>query len=521
MRKAMAKDKDIRRLLWWSKSYCVFVLVLVSVFCALCIFCDGFSKFIEEKTRFLWNINNQEYIAASIVFVLYFGGLFFNLLDLKSYSVKLWKGICYLFKRKRPRCPSDLWNAYQGSVSDSQIINTAQSLIHHVEKDYPVAGIYSGVPYFLPIFINAFGFRWHTKGWNWVRRFRRWNFFRKFALQTIFSKADDKVFSDVTKRPLSSNAVFGVLYSSSYFLMEYNRLKKKHEKLKRKNKIRDDASFKIRVYFNLGNSKENRIAKEWMQYVTVPELFEFVSESENMDLEICQLYLGARRGGRPRRGILLPVKRYIVLPDGWDKNQTPFPQNTKKLYNNQTIMLALGGAEHNLALQSVIGYYRWHLDERKGCKVGIAENMFEPIDENDFLVGTEEMVYGITRRILSRDTFGSKNSSRKGTVYCMNLKVDPSCWIKFYGVYGYSAMATKIMGCYTLGNLIKVDMHPWQREIFLNRVVRCANYIVEKDAGNKKIFETDTGRYWDENDLMNHPDLLLKWLKNQKMIDLL
>lgn len=486
----IAKDGDIRCLINIGNLDIIIriMVILVAVGVIVC------SNITNE-----WNL--QFTTSGLLVGSITFYSLCGDLVEMKENSISLVNYIKYIFSKSRPYSPLEIWKFIQGSVADIQLVNTCKSLC----KD-EIDIMYAGQPYYETIFINSITIRWNDEGKiKWLRalkhRKRYIRYFRQYAQRTIVAMADKRYFVDENKHVEYSNSVFGILFTSGYLKEEINY---KNEK---------DL---IRIKINISEKEKRRYAKEWLQYCTTPEIFCFVDDNDSKyDLEITGIDTSSSIKDKQKKKrlteIRIPVKRFIAIPTrykGIDVGPFPGVIDLDKVHK----VIVIGGAEQNLALQCLINSYRWD-KKNKEYIVGFAENEFEHVRSERLLVGTEGLVYGVRQDIIERMS-GRSEVSCKAEVYRLlwpsNKRLNN---INMYGVYGYSAMATKMTLCYFIYNMYGNSDNSSEYEP--GKYVKFKELLDYELTGesDKPIFKTRDGRDWDCKDYMNDINALKTWFK--------
>lgn len=505
----VSRDRDLRRLIREGRNIILKTIIIVG---------------ISVGTAIAGMLNESIVMPASIVaFLLAVQAIYSFIGDIKDTTDKTMQWfnyIKYYFSAKSPRTPLDLWRFMQGSVADIQMLNTCE---HINQEKFDV--VYAGLPYYEPVYIDSVVLDWKQKGNIFVRIYkiiRQYMAYRKFykeyAEKTIIAKADAKFFKNGHNHLECSNAGFGMLFFTQYIHNEIVRRGEKHkDKIKISINIQEDDE-KVR-------EKKQKCVYQWMQYCTTPEIFEIVvgdeAEATIKVIDISMDENKLRKGNKICKFLYrIPIKRFIVYPaNNISKNEYPLPD---QYVQNESTIFCIGGAEQNLALQCVVNYYRWN--ENGKLKIGYAENVFENVSDEGFLMGTEGLVYGVRKDAIGR-LVPQKEASCKAEVFCLNFeKTMPKT--KFYEIYGYSAMATKMSLCKLMHSLSKLVEKEGYYEC--NEIERCIpgeamgkleliDYVVSRTP-DIKVFRTKEGREFDREDLMNNQEKLSLFMEKNKEI---
>lgn len=430
-------------------------------------------------------------------------------------SMNIWSQIKYRFSHTSPRHPADLWSFLQGSLADIQMYNVTKGLLDTNELNVQ----YAGRPYYDLYYIDSVSIRWIPmesqslveKLESFYREKKQYQeFYERFSRRTFLAKADNKYFKNNNKVLERSNSVFGLLFSSEYF---YDTL------ICQNNSTFAGVEIKLKTE-EKDNEKRELLAKEWMKYCLIPDVID-VSKEEKGRYTICvtdiQCGINSSKWGIWNeikswfsRDIRIPVKRFIAM------------ESNPLVVGGEYI--SIGGAEQNLALQSLINRYRWDgyenfeinkqavFKQKSKLRIGFAENRFECERKQDFLAGTEGLVYGIKDVVIGRLNKQNENNYK---AECFVMKFDDGT--KVFSIYGFSAMATKI----ALAKSIEArnDNSETGSQFIPGECIQTVDILelelINADSPTMKIFSSSEGKYFDENDLMNDVKHLNSWLKGE------
>lgn len=493
VRNVISRDKDIRRLISRGTT-----MIFLKFFLVLTAF--GFSVYGLLGTEFRISFT----IPGLIIAVFSFVSFCKDCMEMKEKSMSIIGYMKYIFSKSRPGTPHDIWRYIPGSVADIQMVNTCK----HV-NDAEIGVMYAGMPYYDTIFIDRIYVRWHTEGkkMKWLHRLRQkisyYRFLDDFSQRTIIAMADKRYFKKENKHIEYSNSVFGILFSSMYIESEVRRLDLTYSK-----------ENKIKIVICIKDKAERRYAEEWIRYCTNPDTFEIVPEGQPCTLEITGIsVLRNQKSAKPGKSIAIPVKRFIALPVcKSSQDKSPFPDVTKT--EEGCNIICIGGAEQNLALQACINSYRWqNKSDRTGCEIGFAENVLDNVSDSGFLAGTEGLVYGVRGSVIGR-MISSQTSSCRSEVYRLCWSKPALKGVNMYGIYGYSAMATKMTLCHIVRNITDSstdNLVPQSDCCIPGRRMKPQELLdfVVTDETDKPIFATDDGQLWDCEDLMNNYKALI------------
>lgn len=425
--------------------------------------------------------------------------------DATQGAIEARKYIRYILGKQAPRRSSEIWHYIPGSVADAQMMVMAQKII-----DNQLCVYYSGMPYYSLKYLDSIEIRWTSSAIK--HHYRYMKTLNEFCMRTYAAHADCEYFKNDCKRIEASNAVFGVLFFSTYLERELSRSKT------------DRLRVKVAV-------PENRmkLVVEFIRLCSDPSVVEFVDASEpDADCDIIVVHNACCPSEARRhsgfRTLHIPVKRIVALSA--NKNSPlPLPICEKK-----PKAVFIGGAEQNLALQTVINYLKWTPNEDASInrfRIDFAENMFATGSTNVLLVGTEGLVYGVRDSLYSRQR--QAPSGNLAEVY--HLIVDD---VHVYGVMGYSAQMTKIalaefLGHDTAGQNAKhesvsprgapassqddgaIGFEKWIPGL-ASFVTEQLIYHIPLEEG-QKLFQTDDGESWDAYDVVNDVKQLDEWLR--------
>lgn len=485
-----------------------------------------FGEFIFSIVSFGCGLEKDDYFfqwtcIGIILFITSMYSIINDIQELKEKSMKFYKYISYMFSKSCPRTPLDIWRFIQGSVADIQMLNTCEQI--NKEK-FDV--IYAGLPYYETIYIDSIVLKWNHSGCKVVRFFkeiaRYWSyrkFFKKYSEQTIIAKADKKYFKQENKQIECSNAGFGVLFFSQYIKNELLRRAVKHDR-------------KINIKINITNESDGKSAekkkyiKQWLQYCTSPDCFTIDKEGcQDSLFEVVAVLTEQDKRKKKQFFHRIPVKKFIAYAVCDNINSDyPLPQKyIKRKEDNHYKFYCVGGAEQNIALQCIVNHYKW-----KGngdFKIGFAENAFEDVYDDGFLIGTEGLVYGIRTNPIGR-FIPKQESSCKAEVYRL-LWQNAMNNIELYGIYGYSAMATKMALCRFMYSVSKLEKDE-DKSLQCDKIEKCIpgkhiekveliDYVVSGTPDNS-VYKTKEGKRWDERDYMNNVQEMRKYLSKNDTI---
>lgn len=517
----ISKDWDIKRLIFQGRfiiylRLVLFILLLGHSISAL-VTSDFFLNINELSIRVSLNLLLATLTILGALALLY--ELVSSIKDIREQSMELRKYFRYTISKSVPRTPLDMWRFIQGSVADIQMYNTIRNLseVDDAENQIQYEVCYTGMPYYTTHCLDSIYVKWNTETLKGIKRKQKlgtrmslWRFFNQYCQDTILAMAEKSYFKENNKHVEYSNSVFGILFSSMYFQKE---IEQANIKLAKKLKV----NIVIGGYPEEDTLLKEKLALEWMKMVLAPEYFEIeVNGKGKADIEVLDItcfedknklefWDRIKKDWRLRR---LPIKRYIVLPvDGEE-----IPRSISKKNEEEIEIICIGGAEQNMALQHTVNCYRWSEPEGKR-KVGFAENIWDGAFCDDFLMGTEGLVYGVRDNVIGR-MMDDKGISCKAEVYKLDFPVNK---FSFYGVYGYSAMASKIALCELIYCLDKKCEMVFNQMIpgFHEEKKKVLDYVLASEK-ETPIYKTSTGDQWDTEDLMNHVEKLRVWLGSSK-----
>lgn len=483
---AVLKDKDIRHLLRTGFFGILAKTIGIIVVCTMMFY------------------NYEKPVFGIALLIPFFYSLFCIISDIRSFVDNIGIFLKYLrclFSKNRPNSAMALWHYIPGSVQDVQIINTATQLIKDKCPESDVKVVYSGQPYYKPVYIDSITILFKDKFWRCY--FRYLMHYNKYASTTVLAASKKQHIvkdedDDAVRYGLQfSNAAFGVLFSSGLFKQFFNCL----------------GNLDYELSPSLKGEKKYS-AESWLEYCCSNSL---LKKSDKATLEVTDLYvLGDKKPGMLKRLMMslfngkinIPVKRIIAIPVRKDLDKSPFPEVLDNLKDYKII--SIGGAEQNIGLQCVINYCAYHSCFDEGNSVGFSENSFITDEKGiRFKMGTEDLVYGTSDETYYGRYLAYKeeaNASRNTELIHINIKGND-----FYSIYGFSAMATKIGLCVFLHNLLNdIDERVPGKKGELKHLLK---YEVSGNT-SQKIFRTETGQKFDTEDLMNNPELLSEWLKS-------
>lgn len=542
VKKKISKDKDIRKLIRYSRRLIFIEIVLL--LCSLTPILVEMIKnlnldFILEYIRdyggeeFIKLLMNCISVVFSFTFLIAFYNFIKNIQEVRQEGLKFFKYIQYLLSPSAPRVPSELWSFFSGSVMDAQIISAFQSMLtfKNINREsIKIKTMYAGKPYYTSYYIDSIYIKWNCSN-DWFekikikRRYKK--FLKEFSFKTYIQTEDKTAFKDENQRIGYSNCVFGMYFSSQYLKKELETQGKVVRQLARPKT--DDE--KYRICIKISDKEKSEIANEWMRYSTDPSSFTISSSADEINnnsiIEVVDINYFPQKERKlkhrlvdqftkwrcQRGSIRIPIKKIIVFPnENNEMGQNYYFPYSKKSYDNNIVYVCLGGAEQNLALQHLILTYQWNYESSEKSLFGLAENEFETLNNNLFMMGCENFVYGFRNTRMNRDNMVSDDTpiekhSNYATIYELNLK---SVKNRFYGIYGFSAMATKIAALYFLYNLIE------QKDIIekLSQMHVCECQIVTNEETDRALPLTTVGKDWDKMDMINNIEYLIEWFKS-------
>lgn len=581
IRNHISHDKDIRRLIR-SGRHQVVMNILILLIAALFLFIDIHDLTTTDiKGMFKPTLNTILGLISIIALIHSLIGLIDDCKELTKDAFTFKGAVCFLFSRNRPKHPLDMWHFYQGSVADIQMYHTYQGFAMPEENSSEVQGalrdsrvMYTGDPYYKTVYLDSIAIRWDKypdKKFDSIFHWLNWHHFQQvFASRTLLSYANREFFKENNKHIESSNAVFGILFTSQYLNSEITRQntgKKIRARVNLDQSVLSDKE-KIRGKGAVCHSlrQYSRVAEEWLRYCLSPSMTESITNlnvngedslDNNTDVESNRRDASDNSNDRiPGFTVIdirtdknlekhrthyhdplvewIPVKRFIALPesnpddskkDDSADTETQFGLPWQVLSHQhaahpQTI-ISIGGAEQNMALQCMINYYRWHRNGRlHGPDIGFAENIFDELSGvNSFCVGTEGLVYGVRSTLIGRLVSSDENEKAKQSCRAEVFRIPLKDDIQVICVYGYSAMATKFALCqllYSLEHESDPDIGKNVRK-YLPGCVSIPDEIIDYEVQNnqgERIFRTASGKMMDREDLMNESDKLEEWLEN-------
>lgn len=505
----IARDKDIRRLIGRGRFGYLrrAMIVLIVLFLAGL----GLENFASEVLA-----SPIASLSAVGLFLLAISAVqtFYDIRKATQDSLPFISYLTYAFGRKVPRYPSEMWHFIPGSVADAQMVLMARKVL-----DEDLYAFYAGVPYFQISYVDAICLRW-TDG----RRFEHRRLYNKmqmlYSMRSVTAYADDELFKNKNKRIEASNAVFGMLFLSEYLLREFEN----------QNLIGGKKLIRVGIDIPAADSDNKtrekvKVAREFMQLCTSPDVVEIVDGSDDCSLVITDISMLTDEALSPISvhggDIRIPVKRFLALPS--DDDLLPdkwFPDECKVVF--------LGGAEQNLALQAMVNALKWSdgkLSENppspdsgsrfsrsdstgSSLLLDFAENSFVSERNHALRVGTEGLVYGIKDILRSRNM----NAETINEAELIHMRYGDH---DVYSVFGYSAVMTEM----SIGRFVQAQREsetdgergskwiPGQRSSSNETL----HYRVEYDTSDKFI-KSEAVRLWDESNANNDVEELKAWL---------
>jgi hypothetical protein len=511
-KKIINRDRDIKKLIRKGKFPFVENFLFLLFFLLVIIW-----AIINDSSEIFHQIPNELVIIQIVAIALWLIHLTESLKHFTENSIGIIKYFKYAWSAKAVKNPLDLWTPITNSgISDAQTALFLNDQIHSESADCLVSLIYSGDPYFRIKAVDSI-----TVGWNhsWLKYMQHRSDYRhlytEYAVEIIKAFAQEKYFKFVERELCISNSVFGILFLSKYLRMETNKIKKGQ---KVKVKISNDIKNK--------NDVDERFAKELLELSMSPEYFTWNTEDQEIEEKgaelyiytidyiddqteknifsnfICQLKISVYNMLHKR--IRIPVKRYLALPkvnksnqmlhkilNSDYKNDSDSGSKSQNETQKETKVFVMGGAEQNLGLLYLVNKYRW--SSHNDFKIGIAENVFEEYYAFRLKVGTEGFVYGISNIINQRQDTRADTNKMSAEIFTFHFDDNPN--IKYYCIYGYNAIMTKIAAY----NLFNAFMEGNEQNIPGKRIItnNCIKYEIDRN-----VIEI-----WDKYDVLNTKNL--------------
>jgi len=478
--KCISRDYHIKHLIKAGRRTSIFKCLTAIAFIPVIFYLFKENiPFIENKFLEVVSLNNNVFIL-----ILYVTSILVLLIqlckDLKNINNKL-QYIKYIFSAKAPKTPHSLWETIQGSVMDGQITMAAEKMLHMKTK---TACYFSGEPYYDIRLVSTINIAFSKRS-----DYRRWkkeykHHFKKYAIETIVNVTDSNHFNEEKKELKVSTYVFGTLFISGFFKTMHRKLtdgaKNKH------------ITMTLDIPYDIKDTYSRQFAKYVIELATTPDYYKWSNESQPTNfrpeddyrISIKSIdyvdekkikgpiqYILQEQKNKLKKEISIPVKKYFAIPhltmEEENKHQKLIKAQpaigftvTKSIDNaydgcilprtnigmKADCIIALGGAEQNLGLLYLINKVRW--DKRvqiTSAKIGIVENSFDDGAEFDFMVGSESLVHAVNNKIKGRELGNySKNQADVFSIKLSSMYSDSSKECVLYGIYGYSAQATKL-----------------------------------------------------------------------------
>lgn len=506
-KKVLSRDKDIRSMIWYSKirMLCSIIIAVMAIIGVFQNIAGGYQEYVQHISAKGW----KSYIFDLVIIIITCFAITNDFKSLSEESMNFFNCCRHIFLGSMN--PLKYWNVNLGSVSDVQI---AGALSRNIDGD--VEHYYSGIPCFQVRAIDSIVLSIDVKG---IPPFKIRRLYRKclheFYIKTYIGNADEKLFEDNERRISASNSVFGILFMSKFLMEIYNKyVNVEGDKPKKKIRIGVDGKGLIA---SPDQFEKREFAETFLKYCTSPKYFEWsdcTKCSDNNDSVIINIedisFIddAKRKQSYCKKSIRIPVKRHVAIPSD---------QMEEKL--NTGTLLFPGGAEQNLGLQYYINKYIWRSEEKYGPSLGFAENAFCDYRGNDFLVGTEGLVYGVTELIKSRDQKKLKSVAEVINFGWENL----NCFC----VYGYSAIATKmsiivllyrlqILKDMNVENTVTSERVPGRFNNKLFLLTFNPDYLDKENSAelgqNRFFFHSKMVKDWD-NGVINSDDELKTWIE--------
>lgn len=167
---AILKDKDIRHLLRTGFFGILAKTIGIIVVCTMMFY------------------NYEKPVFGIALLIPFFYSLFCIISDIRSFVDNIGifsKYLRCLFSKNRPISAMALWHYIPGSVQDVQIINTATQLIKDKCPESDVKVVYSGHPYYKPVYIDSITILFKDKFWRCY--FRYLMYYNKYASTTVLA----------------------------------------------------------------------------------------------------------------------------------------------------------------------------------------------------------------------------------------------------------------------------------------------------------------------------------------------
>ncbi|RLG36768.1 MAG: hypothetical protein DRN91_07175 [Candidatus Alkanophagales archaeon] len=455
---------------------------------------------------------------------------------------EVWGGLkkCFL-SRKYLKSPLDYYTIFLTNISDMQVAGKiAEYLSNELKNEnIDIRLFYADMPYYWLRFIDSI----YVSADCFLEDGRK-ETVSKSELEKIWKEVYDEhledfytiigkyvkgeEFAEIDKgsppRIKASRFVFGIFFLSRFFKKMYDKLKGRFEN-------------KPNIYFAIdlpedGQSEDigeeewsgaKEIIKEIM-FLSLRSDAKYISNINDNDIKRPALVIyvkGAKMlvriknrgfdlhelGEEARREavVKLPVKRLIAIPldlrEGTLKpnSDIPFPMfseeedkknSTCMDKKNSTLVISLGGPEHNLALLHLINYLR----QRNIPNIPIIQvaesNQWWDEHEYKIQVGTENYVYGIWPRDLhnGRTTLRAPYDEPNGAY----IFYDESDDMGFIITVGFNALMTKVATVYMLTSNLFEEF--WQGKA--GRGILHFVFVKEGKRGRLQQF-------FDKKDIMN------------------
>ncbi len=483
----------------------------------------------------------------------------------------------YLFSKKSPKSPLQIWNIQSGSVSDSQISAALSRMYGNRLKTY-----FTGMPYYDIRPIDCITISFKDSIASYIKHYFIYKkFFREYATRNYAGNADDEMFINKERKLNISTSVYGILFFSEFLKSIYGDQidqlssskkikmivrsdffeKVPHKNAsKKRNKTKTEtvtvtntaegietSTEKVKTIVRIEKNKlfsekasatGKLLGRTLVELCTSPQYFEWAANGSctgEQVLEICGITYMDQPDSYKNHSIIrrlqdirnrrftIPVKRFIAVPKGNKgtiHEELLIPELSDM--DQMKMGLILGGAEQNLGLQYLVNRLRWNEENRKNrnnhVKMGIAENAFEDYHKMDYLIGTENLVYGVTNTIHSRLLSNNKN---KAEVF--EIRINQNI---FYNIYGYSALSTKMATFFFLKNYDNISktaadgsetMDSNQYIPGLSRKTVFNICYTAETGEDKGFYQSEIVKEWDA-DVINDENKLNAWLAKYKFV---
>lgn len=540
--KSIDDDADIKKLIRTSrynvhgKFLWTFVLGLIPLI--LYVYYQFFSikqMLIEDSiSATAINYLNTYYMYVVIPIVLYLINDFRSfIIRIKNSTNEVFEYLIFIFDKKSPRRPLDMWGFFLSNLSDSHSLIPATKLL-----DDNIKYIYCGLPYYDVEYIDSILIRVTPKiKKTYVK------FYKDFAIESYDNVRKNIIRGE--KKILQTKHVFGIFFFSKFLFT----ILQDH--------VAENGKLIINFNLSLKNEKKLEFIKECVKLCSDPNITSFdsgSSDKESINIIVEDIFMLRDKKPKLRKNqILIPFKRFIALPinyGGNSKYKKPVDSNlilpeipefysSKNMKNeaveesNETVganiselkpkesvikIYSMGGTEHNLPLLHIVNHHRW--SKKDSRFFGIAENKFDEaiIEKEDeisqqikrnsrekrekleYNVGASHFVFGINAKVRHRN-LGFNNEAE---VFRFKIKNDRTYDILSF--YGYSAPMTRIALLKYLHEVKINPETPFEPKLEENGEESDGAYKLYRVGNeNDNIFDSEFLAHWDKFDCMNNP----------------